>query len=197
MDNLREARTYGGVGSILSAFGIFVPYVGIPLLIVGFVLEVLAVDKISSVLNEKEIFKNYLISIVVELAGVAIAIILGIAYLGVAILRGFLATEMIYSRREFLFSILGLLLLVLLVIWIEAIVAAIFLKKSFDLISKKLNVSLFSTAALLYLIGAVTSIVIVGFLIMFVANILKIAAYFNIPEATTQAPSSTQPSSSS
>jgi uncharacterized membrane protein len=148
-------------------------------------------------LNEKEIFKNYLISIVVGLAGVAIAIILGIAYLGIAILRGFLATEMIYSRREFLFSILGFLLLVLLVVWIASIVAAIFLKKSFDSISKKLNVSLFSTAALLYLIGAVTSIVIVGFLIMFVANILKIAAYFNIPEATTQAPSSAQPSSSS
>ncbi|MGC8935273.1 MAG: DUF996 domain-containing protein [Thermoproteota archaeon] len=194
MDNLKEARVYGGVGSILSEFGIFLPYAGIIISIMGFVLEVLAIDKISSALNDREIFKNYLISVIVEFAGIVIAVILGIAFLGVSILGSFSMPNMVAPRGfEALFSIIGTLFVFLLAIWITLIVSAIFLKKSFDSIANKLNISMFSTVALLYLIGAATSVVIVGFLVMLVAGVLKIVAYFSIPETTTQTTSSTSP----
>lgn len=189
MDELKDARLYGGIGAILSSFGLFVPYLGVFVSIVGFVLEILAVDKISHALNDKEIFNNYLISLVLMVIGVVSAILFGIVVFGITIIR---TMPMLREGKvESIFPLLGAIFIVLFVLWVASIVSAIFLKKSFDLIAKKLNVSLFSTTALLYLIGAATVILAVGFLIMFVANILKIVAYFSIPENIT--PSSTQP----
>jgi uncharacterized membrane protein len=42
---------------------------------------------------------------------------------------------------------------------------------------------MFNTTALLYLIGAATTIVVIGFVILLVAEILQIVAFFSLPEA--------------
>ncbi|MBO3802008.1 MAG: DUF996 domain-containing protein [Thermoproteota archaeon] len=192
MDDLRDAKTYGEIGSILSVFGIFIPYAGLLLLIAGLVLEILAVDKISHLLNTKEIFKNYLISIVVEVVGIVSTLIFGVASL-VLIFASALPVSSMNSILRFRFgSLLVFLFAILLVLWVTFVISAMFLKKSFDLMASKLNVPLFSTSALLYLIGAVLTILVVGFFIVFIASILKIVAYSNIPETLTQTPSSTQ-----
>jgi len=205
MDNLKDARAYGEVGSILSTLGIFIPYVGILAAIAGVVLEILAVDKIASAVNDREIFKNYLASVIVVFIGSVVAVFAGIVLLfllffitpNISIVEKLsisnfniwksVLTEM--PLRSGILLVLMILFIVLFIAWIFEVIAATFLKKSFDSVAKKLNVSMFSTAALLYLIGAITSIVIVGFSIIFVAGILKIVAYFSIPETTTQAPS--------
>lgn len=205
MDNLKDARAYGEVGSILSTLGIFIPHVGILAAIAGVVLEILAVDKIASAVNDREIFKNYLASVIVVFIGSVVAVFAGIVLLfllffitpNISIVEKLsisnfniwksVLTEM--PLRGGILLVLMILFIVLFIAWIFEVIAATFLKKSFDSIAKKLNVSMFSTAALLYLIGAITSIVIVGFLIIFVAGILKIVAYFSIPETATQIPS--------
>ncbi len=57
---------------------------------------------------------------------------------------------------------------------------------------------LFGTAALLYLIGAALTIILVGFLLIFVAQILFIVAFFSLPDqlpAQPMAPTTFTPSS--
>jgi uncharacterized membrane protein len=84
----------------------------------------------------------------------------------------------------------------LLVLWITLIIAAYFLRKSYNKIASGTHTSMFHTAGLLYLIGAVTAIVLVGFIIIFVAFILQIIAFFSMPEtlsAPTIAPPPVQP----
>jgi len=49
---------------------------------------------------------------------------------------------------------------------------------------------MFRTTGLLFLIGAATLIVLVGFVILFIAAILQIVAFFSIPE---QLPSQSPP----
>ncbi|MGC9014068.1 MAG: DUF996 domain-containing protein [Thermoproteota archaeon] len=186
MDDLKDARVYGGIGAILSTFGIFIPYAGLLFLIVGLVLEILAVDKVSRLLNDKEIFKNYLISTIVEIVGVASATIFGIILLVFLVVEAIPAAPTHNMPRYGFWTFIGALFIVLLILCITSIISAIFLKKSFDPIGSKLNVPLFSTTALLYLIGAVLTIIIVGLLVMFVASILKVVAYFSIPETVTQ-----------
>jgi ribosomal protein L40E len=68
------------------------------------------------------------------------------------------------------------------VFWIFTIISAIFLKRSYEKISQRLNVSAFATAGLLYLIGAALTIVLVGFLIILIALIFQVVAYFSIQD---------------
>ena len=66
----------------------------------------------------------------------------------------------------------------LAVMWIVFIVAAYFQRKSYSVIARRLNVGMFGTAALIFLIGAALVIVIIGFLLLFVAQILFVVAFF-------------------
>jgi uncharacterized membrane protein len=51
-------------------------------------------------------------------------------------------------------------------------------------VATRLSVGMFRTAALLYLIGAVLTILHVGTLVIFVAEVLFAVAFFSIPEGT-------------
>ena len=65
-------------------------------------------------------------------------------------------------------------------------ISGVFLRKSFNAIASGLSVKMFRTAALLYFLGAILTVVIVGFLLIFVASILQVVAFFSIPENSPQ-----------
>jgi len=69
----------------------------------------------------------------------------------------------------------------LFVVWVFLIVSAVFLRRAYNSMSKELGVGMFSTAATLYLVGAALTIVLVGFILLFIAEILQAVAYFSIP----------------
>ena len=69
----------------------------------------------------------------------------------------------------------------LLVVWIFLVISAVFLRRCYDTMGKKLGVSIFNTAATLYLVGAALTIVFVGFIVLFIAEIIQAIAYFSIP----------------
>src|SRR4029077_2870384 len=77
--------------------------------------------------------------------------------------------------------------------WVFTIISAIFLKRSYEKIAQRLNVSAFATAGLLYLIGAALTIVFIGFLIILIALIFQVVAYFSIQDRPPT-PGWTQPS---
>ncbi len=68
-----------------------------------------------------------------------------------------------------------------IITWITMVIAAIFLRRSFNAIADKLKAGLFKTTALVYLIGAILLIVLIGGIIMFIALILMIIAFFTMP----------------
>ena len=53
---------------------------------------------------------------------------------------------------------------------------------------KKTNVDAFRTTGKLYFIGALLTIVVVGLIIIFVARIFEIIAYFGLPEDYAEKP---------
>ena len=69
----------------------------------------------------------------------------------------------------------------LVAMWIFFLVSAIFLRRSYNAIGTKLNVGMFETAGLLYLIRAATAIVGIGFLVVLFAEILTAVAFWSIP----------------
>lgn len=186
MSSLAQARTLGEIGSILILLTI-IPYAGGAIGLVGLILILVSVKYISDVLADRSIFNNMLISVILAIVGLVIGIAFAVAIF-LSFFRGFTAPlepSMFMHPRFFTAFFVALV-----PIWIFYIISAIFLKRSYDTIASKLNIGMFRSAALIYLIGAILVIVFVGFIIVFIAEILQAIAFFSIPE---QAPQPSQP----
>ena len=202
MASLSQAKTLGGVGSILVILAI-VPSVGGILAIAGFVLILVAVKNIADVSKNKAIFNSMLISTILAIVGfsVGIFVIIGSALaafsnlfpggIPFSSLPGVLPENI--STGSLISVIVGVLI-GLAIIWVFLIISAIFLRRSYSKIAAYLNIKMFNTAGLLYLIGAALTIVLVWFLILFVAEILQIIAFFSIPDQPPMPPAIVSPS---
>lgn len=199
MTSLSQAKTLGGVGSILVILSI-VPAVGTVLAIAGFILILVAIKQIADTSQKKAIFNDMLIATILAIAGVAVGFLVLLSTF-FATLSGLFpggfpttfapGTPLVSFSGGNIFGIVGGLLAGLAVIWISLIVSAIFLRRSYGKIADYLNVGMFRTAALLYLIGAALTIVLVGFLILFVAEVLQIVAFFSMPDQPPMQPAMT------
>ena len=188
MSELSNAKVFGGLGAILMLIGWFVPTVGIIVNIVGLVLIFIAVKSISQITKNEDIFRNYLMHFILEIISfVAIFVIMLIAF-GVA--GGFswitsLETAEITDIESFwanFGSIIGGCAVALIVGWILTILGAIYLRRSYNKIAEHTKVDLFKTAGLVYFIGAITIIILIGIPILFIARIIEIIAYFSLPD---------------
>jgi asparagine N-glycosylation enzyme membrane subunit Stt3 len=92
--------------------------------------------------------------------------------------------------------ILESFLLVLVVLWIFSIIAAFFARRSLKALSAKASVGLFSTAALLLLIGGFLAIAFIGFILMWIALLLIAIAFFQIKPQPEQPVATASPSPS-
>jgi uncharacterized membrane protein len=163
---LSQARTLGGIGAIL----VFIPFVSV----IGYILIIIAVKDIADYLQDRSIFNNVLIAAVAGIIG---------AIAGAVVIVGVVTTAFVLGVSSFLGIVTGLL-----IVWVFLIASAIFLRRAYATIAERLGVGLFRTAATLYLVGAALTIVFVGFILLFIAEILQAISYFSIPEQfTTQA----------
>ncbi len=169
----------------------FIPFLSL----VGWILILLATKEISESVQDKTIFDDALLAGITAVIG---AVVFALVFALVVFTR---SAGVPVAPGPFAFS--GLFLGVLAAFWVFTIISAIFLKRSYEKISQRLNVSAFATAGFLYLIGAALTIVLVGFLILLIALIFQVVAYFSIqdrppspgwgqPAPQTFAPSSTQ-----
>ena len=189
MASLSQAKTLGGVGSLLVLLGA-IPNVGFVLAIVGFILILVAVKNVSEAISEPKIFNDMIIAVLLAIIGLVVfGVIVAVAILSFIGL-GNVGTVAPGTLPSGLVNGLALLIGGLVVVWVFYLVSAIFLRKSYDRIAMRLNVNMFHTTGLLYLIGAALTIVFVGLLIVLIAEILQIVAFFSIPD---QLPSAMPP----
>ena len=166
MGRLSDAKVLGSIGSILEI---------IPLLsIVGYIMVLISVKFISDEVKDGSIFNDMIIAVVAGIVGVAAG---GFILIFTGILGIFTA------GLSVLFGVLG----VLAIIWVALIVSSVFVQRAYNDIATKLNVTTFRTAGTLYFIGAILTIVIVGFIILFIAYIVQIVAFFSIHEGAPSA----------
>jgi uncharacterized membrane protein len=188
MASLGQAKSLGGVGSILVLLG-FVPYAGFVLSIVGFILILIAVKYIADVLGDQTIFNNMIVAVVLAIIGIVVGFVVVLSAVYSLIGLGSIGT---YTPGTVpsggTLALIAAILIGLVIIWVFYLVASIFIKKSYDKVATRLNVGTFHTAGLLYLIGAATAIIFVGFIIVFVAQILQIVAFFSLPEQMPMGP---------
>ncbi len=176
MPTIRDAKMLGGIGAIL----LFIPFVSI----VGYILILVAMKYMSDVTRDRSIWDNSLYAVILVIVGAVVGLMfiflpligLGIFDIGVSPLD------------PFAYYASAVVLIGLAVTWVFSLIGAIFWRRALDSSAAHTQVTLFGTAGLLYLLGAVLVIVIVGIFLVFVANILLVVAFFTLPDELPGSP---------
>jgi uncharacterized membrane protein len=161
MGKLSDARMLGGIGSILQI---------IPLIsVVGYILTLIAVKYVSDEVNDSSIFTDMLYAVITGIVGILVG--------GFIIFFGVMSSLFTTGLSAIAGGIAFLA-----IAWVVLVLSAVFVRRAFNKMADKLNVGTFRTAGMLYFVGALLTIIIVGFLILFIAFILQVVAFFSIPE---------------
>lgn len=183
MSKLSEAKILGGIGAILMLLGGFIiPGIGA---IIGLILLFIAVKYIADVAKDESIFDNYLMHFIFTI--IAIVAVVVIFFYSIGGLTFFTALEKMEftdfnSVWTFFEPYIYWWILALIIGWIFIIISALYLRKSYNSIAKHTKVGLFKTIGTIYLVGAISMIILIGVLIILIAKIMEIVAYFSIPE---------------
>lgn len=185
MTSLSEAKALGGIGSLMVLLTA-VPNIGWVLGIAGFIMILVAINNISQVFNDRKIFNNMLTAVILGIGaiGVGTVTVIGAVY-NVLGMGSFVGSHFVLAPHVPVGDWLGLAATViggLLAVWAILVASAVFVRRSYSSIGARVNVHMFETAGLLYLIGAATTIIGVGFVILLVAEILLAVSFFSIPD---------------
>jgi uncharacterized membrane protein len=196
--DIQTSKTLGGVGALLLVIspltfvaGAFGGLLGL----VGLILVLIAMKGLSDHYMEAGIFNNSLYGVIISIIGVVVflaalfvtAISFFSDYLGVDLSTAFsdptafssIDWVNILTFSDVMDFVTGIIISVV-VLFIFAIIAAIFYRKSLTSLAERSGVGLFGTAGLLLLIGAVLTIIAIGFIIIWIALILLLVAFFQI-----------------
>src|SRR5437667_12622812 len=69
MASLGQAKSLGGVGSILVLIAGFIPPAGFVVAIIGFILILIAVKYVSDAFTDRTIFNNMIIAVILAILG--------------------------------------------------------------------------------------------------------------------------------
>jgi uncharacterized membrane protein len=202
--SIETSKTLGGIGAILMFIGV-IPVANIYGIIelVGLILVMIALYNIGNYYTEKGIFNNALYGLIAGIVGGVVAV----GAIFITVLTSL--TDFLYAiypdwngdwtalsgltpdpsgiTFEGIGSFLGGLLATLLILWVFAIIAAFFARRSLISLSAKSGVGLFSTAGLLMLIGAVLIIALgIGFLLIWISALIMAIAFFTMKPKETQ-----------
>lgn len=184
MSKLGNAKVFGGVGAILSLVGGFIPFVGMIMPLVGLILLFIAVKYIAEETKDDSIFRNYVWYFVCGIIAMVAAFAIIFITIGGLSFFEFVQSEEMGEEANFesIIALIGGIFIALVVAWILLILGTIYLRKSYNHIAKNTKVDLFRTTGTVYFIGAITLIVLIGGLILLIAKILEIVAFFSLPE---------------
>ncbi len=214
--NLESSKTLGGIGAILILIGsIATAYTFGVLDLIGVILVFVALNGLADYYKERGIFTNAIYSLVFGIVGVVAAAsaalyIIFDTTLVTNLIKDIYPTwngswSTISSLGSMprntsnipmgdLTSALGAIFLVILILWVFAIVAAFFARRSLKTLSSKTSIGLFSTGSLLLLIGAFLLIAFgIGAILMWVAVLLIAIAFFQIKPQPEQPPATMAP----
>jgi len=206
---LESNKTLGGVGAILMVIFPFASFISDAFSyvvgLVGLILVLIAMKGLAVHYNEGGIFNNTLYGVILTIIGgvvFVVAITMGVAGIlsGLSIDLTTLSTDPAaisamdwqeLANFDVIWDYIVIILAGLVVFFIFIVIAAIFYRKSLTSLSEKTGVGLFGTTGLILLIGAVLTIIGIGFLILWVALILLTVAFFSIKPEAAQPPPTT------
>lgn len=197
-ESSKNLSAVGALLLVIGAFvGFFVSFSGV-LSLIGIILLLIGLKGLANFYKEEGIFNNALYSIIIAIVGcvvgigvIAVSAVSALADLGIDWANiedwGNVGSDVANVVADFDFSaiatLLGAIVIGLIIFYVVLIVSMYFFRKSMNQLSTKTGISLFGTAGLLMLIGAV--IPILGLLIIWIGAILATVAFFQMKQEQT------------
>jgi len=163
-------------------------------------LILVAIKKISDAVNDREIFKNVLMVVIIPWVaiGINLAVALGLVmYAGPTIAKvdgnylaegGYSGTDVALPPLPTFLVLPIIILMMLLGTWAAFIASAWFFKRGYERIAVRTGTKTFRTVGRSYFYDALLVIVLIGVILAFVALILQIKAFFSLPESPPSQP---------
>lgn len=186
---MAKARKIGSTGALITTAGLLfsvlgrLPIVtlaiGTPLTTAGTIAIVIALKRISEAIKQPKVYRFALYSVASTVSGVAAAVLLMLAWPPAYASMLGNPDPYMYAFTFLWYYLLGTIA-VAVTSTIFAIISALFLKKSLDIVGDRLSIKTFKTSGLLLVLGAVLAIVIVGIYISIAGYIVLATAFYTI-----------------
>lgn len=185
---IQTSRLLGIIGALFMVIGIL-PSIGWLLMILGIIFVLIALNGYGDAYKDGSIIHNTVYTIVFEIIGV-------VAFIGVVIYgaMGFLASLGIKNISELqswqqinwqqavnttnILPFVGAIILGLVVLFAFTIFASLYFKKAMNTLSEKTGVKLFHTTGTVFFAGALLTIILVGFIVIWIAFILLMISFY-------------------
>jgi uncharacterized membrane protein len=216
--SFESGKNMAGIGSLLIFLGAIASPVATPnagglLDIVGLILLLIGVKRLSGYYREDGIFNNMLYAVLTEIIGVIVAIAIAVSVV-LTSLSSFLY-KIFPSWNGNWMSLSGMTpvttnitlsdvapfiaagILVFAILTVISIISAVFVRRSLSILKNRSGVGLFGTTGLVLLIGAILTIIFIGYLIIWVTFLMLTIAFFRLmpqPIQPTQTTQTTVPS---
>ncbi len=199
----QTSKYLGGVGALLLFLGplfTFGHFLAGLLPLIGFIMVLIALNSFAGHYKEAGIFNNALYGFITTIVGIVLALgaflataLTVIADLGITDWTD--ATEwtaVLTAETAFdsLLTLLGGVIIALIILFAFAILTALLYRKSLGILASKSGVGLFGTAGLLLLVGAVLTIVLIGFLLIWISFLIIAIAFFSMKPTAVEPPPS-------
>jgi uncharacterized membrane protein len=191
-NTFETAKILGLIGALFMVVSVFGSSAGNALGLVGLVLLLFSFHELADYYGDRSIFKNVLNGIIIFLVGVVVAsVIIGVAAAGAlsqigismsswsdpTAWQGIDWNNLNYNTLAPYIAAMGV---ALIIVFVLTVVAAYFIRKSFKTMALRSGVAMFDTSGLLLFVGAILTIIFVGFILLWVAMILLTIAFFRL-----------------
>ncbi len=178
--DMNTVRNVGGIGAlilVLSPIVGLIPVIGGLINLVGVIMVIVAMYGLSQHYKSPDIFKNYLIGLVVVFVGTILAVVLGGASL---LSMGMIGTQEAAGIFGGLIAFISSVLLAFAVLWVGAIIGSFFMRKALLQAAEVTKNENFKWAGNLFLIGSVLLIILIGGVVSWVGAIFLALAFFGL-----------------
>jgi uncharacterized membrane protein len=183
---VESSATFGEIGAILMFIGPLSPVISV----VGLILLLVAFHGLAGDYKDSHIFSNVIFGVFAVIIGAVIAVvIIVIAAFGLLSVLGINISNWTnwtalqnfnwqsFTNWSALVPYAVAIIGALFVLFVFIVVAAIFLRRSINTLYDKSGVHMFATTGLVLLIGACLTVVIIGFVLLWVSLILLAVAF--------------------
>jgi uncharacterized membrane protein len=168
----------GGLALFGAGFGISMVILAV-VAIIGLILLLIAMNSLANYYKAPGIFKNILYAFIISIVTVLVVVALDFALL-VPVARNITTSTTATNPGSIFGGVFLGFIIVAVVAVVMLIISSVLVMRSFNLLGEKSEVDSFKTAGLLYLIGVLLSIVVIGGIIAWIGFIFAAIGFYRL-----------------